>query len=205
MDTGVIIAIVVGALILLALLALLAKRGRDRKLESNRQEAREIRRGAEVSRAQADKTQAEADVQAAEARRQEAQSRQRAAEAEEQQREARERHLEAARLDPDVDEREVERQYDEGRTGQGITSHGYGESGGERGAVTQDRDRDGVDDRAEADKPSLKERVFGGDRDDEGVEHYERTETADVERERTYERNDQGEVVRDEERQRPRP
>jgi len=40
----------------------------------------------------------------------------------------------------------------------------------------------------------------GGDR----VEHYERTETPDVERERVYEQDDRGDVVRDEERERPR-
>jgi hypothetical protein len=180
MDTGVIIAIVVAALILLALLVLLGRKGRERKLETNRHEAREIRRGAEVNRAQADKTRAEADVQAAEARRQEAQARERAAEADEQHREARERHLEAARLDPDVDEREAAEQFDREHGHYGITSHGHGEPG----AAEQDRDRAGAD--------------------DEHVEHYERTETADVERERTFERDDQGQVVRDEERQRPR-
>jgi F0F1-type ATP synthase membrane subunit b/b' len=182
-DAGVIIAIVVGVLILLALFALLGKRGRDRKVESNRHEAREIRRGAEVSRAQADQTRAESDVQAAEARRQEAQARERAAEADEKHREARERHLEAARLDPDVDERQAEEQFDREHGHYGITSHGYGEAD----TAERDRDAEGVD-----------------DRDDERVEHYERTETADVERERHFERDDQGDVVRDDERQRPR-
>ena len=72
MDTGVIIAIVVGALILLALLWLLGRRARDRKLDTRRGEAREIRREAEVSRAQADRTRAEAEERAARARREEA-------------------------------------------------------------------------------------------------------------------------------------
>jgi hypothetical protein len=183
MDTGVIIAIVVAALILLALFMLLGKKGRDKKKESNRQEAREIRRGAEVERAQADQTRADADVKEAEARRADAQARETAAEADERQRAARERHLEAARLDPDVDEHEAAEQYDQdqGRK-HGITSHGYGESDSDesnRGAVSADRDN-------------------------EGVEHYERTETAGVERERVYEQDDSGDVVRDEERQRPR-
>jgi hypothetical protein len=183
MDTGVIIAIIVGVLILLALLWLLGKKGRERKHEANREQAREVRRGAAVNQAQADKTRAEADLQAAEARRQEATARERAAEADDQHREARERHLEAARLDPDVDEREAAEQYDREHDHYGITSHGYGESGG----PGQDRDRDGI-----------------ADRDDERVEHYERTETAGVERERRYEQNEQGEVVRDEESERPR-
>lgn len=183
MDTGVIIAIVVAALILLALFALLGKKGRDKKHESNRQEAREIRRGADVERAQADQTRADADVRAAEARRADAQARESAAEADDKQRAARERHLEAARLDPDVDEHEAAEQYDQeqGRK-HGITSHGYGESD------SDDRDRGAV----------------SAGRDDERVEHYERTETAGVERERVYEQDDDGDVVRDEERQRPR-
>jgi hypothetical protein len=180
MSTGVIIAIIVAALIVLALVVLLSRKGRERKLESNRQEARELRRGAEVDRASADKTQAEADIKAAEARRHDAEARESAADAEEQQREARERHLEAARLDPDVDESEAAEQYDQeqGRK-HGITSHGY-----ESDAPSGDRDPD---------------------RGDERVEHYERTETADSERERVYEQDDSGDVVRDEESRRPRP
>jgi type IV secretory pathway VirB10-like protein len=179
MSTGVIIAIIVAALIVLALVVLLSRKGRERKLESNRQEARELRRGAEVDRASADKTQAEADIKAAEARRHDAEARESAADAEEQQREARERHLEAARLDPDVDESEAAEQYDQeqGRK-HGITSHGY-----ESDAPSGDRDPDGGDER---------------------VEHYERTETADAERERVYEQDDSGDVVRDEESRRPR-
>ena len=177
MSTGVIIAIVVAALIVLALVVLLSRKGRERKLESNRQEARELRRGAEVDRASADKTQAEADMKAAEARRHDAEA------ADEQQREARERHLEAARLDPDVDESAAAEEYDQeqGRK-HGITSHGY-----ESDAPSGDRDHDGV-----------------ADRGDERVEHYERTETAGAERERVYEQDDSGDVVRDEESRRPR-
>jgi hypothetical protein len=181
MDTWVIIVIIVAVLILLALLLLLGRKGRERKLESNRQEAREIRRGAEVDTAQADKARAEADVKAAEARRHEAQARERSAHADEQHRAARERHLEAARLDPDVDEDEAAAQYDR--------EHGPGGTG----PSGLDRDRDGVDDRAEGTGAA------GG-----GVEHYERTETADTERERVYEQDESGDVVRDEERERPR-
>lgn len=177
MDAGLIVAIVVGALILLALFVLLGRKGRDRKLEANRHEAREIRRGADVDRAQADKSRAEADVEAAEARSQEAHARERSLEAEDQQREARDRHLEAASLDPDVDEREAEERYDREQDPRGATTHGYGESD----VAAPDRARE-----------------------DEHVEHHERTETGDAERERHFERNDQGEVVRDEERRQPR-
>ena len=45
----------------------------------------------------------------------------------------------------------------------------------------------------------------GSDRGDgEAVEHHERTETPDAERERHFERDEDGNVVRDEERQQPR-
>jgi hypothetical protein len=186
MDAGVIIAIVVGALILLALFALLGRKGRERKLESNRRQAHEIRREAEVERAHADRTRAEADAQAAEARRQDALARERSAEADERHHAARDRHLEAASLDPDTDEDAAAAQYDREHSQHGITAHGYdGETEGE------------------ADRPGLKERLFGSN-DDEHVEHYERTETPDAERERRFERDEDGNVVRDEEREQPR-
>ena len=102
MDTGVIIAIVVGALLLLALFMLLGRKGRERKLETKRQEAREIRREAHVTEAQADRTSAEADERAAKARREEAAAREQAAEAERHQEAAAERHAEADDRDPDV-------------------------------------------------------------------------------------------------------
>jgi hypothetical protein len=166
MDTGVIVAIVIGALILLALLWLLGRRARERKLDTRRGEARGIRREAEVSRAQADRTRAEAEERAARARREEATAREQAAHAESKQEEARDRHLQAASVDPDVDEREAAERYDREGVG-GITSHG------------------------------------GGDADN-GVEHHEETRTADEEHERHYERDEDGDVVRDEEYRRPR-
>jgi hypothetical protein len=181
MSTGLIIAIVVAALILLALFVLLGRKGRERRLETRRHEAREIGREAEVSRAQADKTSAEADTQAAEARRQEALARERAAEAEEQQREARERHIEAARRHPDMDEKEAAAEFDRQhaeRTG-GATAAGAGGAG--TGAAGT------------------------GATEGEGpVQHYEHTETPSEERERRLERDEQGQIVRDEEYQEPR-
>jgi F0F1-type ATP synthase membrane subunit b/b' len=163
MSTGLIIAIVVVALILLGLFVLLGRKGRERKLETRRHEAREIGREAEVSRAQADRTRAEAETQAAEARRQDALARERAAEAETQHRDARERHIEAARRHPDMDENEAAAEFDRQHAA------GAGTAGGE-GAVR----------------------------------HHERTETPDEERERRFERNEQGEVVRDETYEEPR-
>jgi F0F1-type ATP synthase membrane subunit b/b' len=204
MDAGVIIAIVIGALLLLALFMLLGRKGRERKLESRRHEAREIRREAELDRAQADKTRAEADAQAAEARRQEALARQRAAEAEEQHRTARDRHLEAASLDPDADEEEEAARFDRDRSQSGIISYGDEQppsaGAGAAGGPAYDRDDEDNDNG----KPSLKERLFGSKDDDESVEHYERTATTDEERERRFARDEQGEVVKDEELHRPR-
>jgi F0F1-type ATP synthase membrane subunit b/b' len=200
MDAGVIIAIVIGALLLLALFMLLGRKGRERKLESRRHEAREIRREAELDRAQADKTRAEAEAQAAEARRQEALARQRAAEAEEQHRTARERHLEAASLDPDADEDEEAARIDRDRGQSGIISYGdeqpAGAGAGAAGEPAYEQEDNG--------KPSLKERLFGSKKDDESVEHYERTATTDEERERRFARDEEGDVVKDEELHRPR-
>jgi F0F1-type ATP synthase membrane subunit b/b' len=163
MSTGLIIAIVIAALILLALFWFVGRKGRERKLETRRHEAREIGREAELSRAEADKTRAEAEAQSAEARRQDALARERAAAADEQHREARERHIEAAKKHPDMDEDEAAAQFDR-----------------EHGA------RDDT-------------RYEGG-----AISHQEHTETPDVERERRFERNEQGEVVRDEEYEEPR-
>jgi F0F1-type ATP synthase membrane subunit b/b' len=171
MSTGLIIAIVIAALILLALFWFVGRKGRERRLETRRHEAREIGREAELSRAEADRTRAEADAQGAEARRQEALARERAAAADEQHREARERHIEAAKKHPDMDEKEAAEQFDR--------EHAAG--GG-----TADAARDDT-------------RYEGG-----AISHQERTETPDVERERRFERNEQGEVVRDEEYEEPR-
>jgi F0F1-type ATP synthase membrane subunit b/b' len=164
MDTGVIIAIVVGALIVLALLWLVGRAGRNRRHETRREEARGIRREAEVGRAQADRTRAEAEAQAAEAKRQDALARERAASAEEQHAEARERHIEAARKDPDADPDEAAAAFDARQGGTATTT---------------------------------------GD-EDQSIEHYERTADSDVEHERRFERNDNGEVVRDEQYEQPR-
>ena len=165
MDTGVIIAIVVGALIVLALLWLLGRRAREQRLDTRRGEARQIRREAEVSRAQADGTRAEAEERAARARREEASAREQAAHAESRQQEARDRHLEAARVDPDVDEREAAERYDREDV-DGITSHGSGED-----------DAEGVEHHEETRTA-----------DEERERHYERDQDGDVVRDEEYRR-----------------
>jgi hypothetical protein len=170
MDTGVIIAIVVGVLILLGLLWLLARSGRNRRHEARRVEAREIRREAEVGTAQADRTRAEADAQAAEARRQDALARERAASADEQRRDARERHIAAAEKDPDADPDVAAEEFDR-------------EHGGRDTAATG---------------------TTGAETGDQSVEHYERTSSPDMEQERRFERNEEGEVVRDDQYEEPR-
>jgi FtsZ-interacting cell division protein ZipA len=181
MDVGVIIAIVVVALILLALFAFIGRKGRQRKLETRRHEAREIGREAELHRAEADRTRAEADAQSAEARRQEALARERAAEAEEKHRQARDRHIEAASRHPDMDEKEAAEEFDRRHAEQ---REGRGTSAGTAGATT-------------AGDPSA-------DNGEGAVRHHERTETPAEERERHFERDEQGEVVRDEEYHEPR-
>ena len=137
MDTGAIIAIVIAALVVIALLVVVSRRGRERKLETRRDEAHEIRRDAEVGQAQADRTRAEAEERAARARREEATAREQAARAADQGRDAAERRTEADRIDPDVDESEaLERDEREqgGKDPGGITSHGGGT--GEQGQRT---------------------------------------------------------------------
>jgi FtsZ-interacting cell division protein ZipA len=164
MDTGVIIAIVIGVLLLIALFVLLGKKGRERKMETRRDESREIRREAEVKDARADRVGAEAEERAAKARREEAIAREQSAEAEKHKREAHEHHAKAHEIDPDA---KGEYRPEEGRT-TGATTAGTGSE-------------------------------TGSGSDDQGVQHYERTETTDEEHERRFARNEQGEVVADEE------
>jgi hypothetical protein len=171
-----IVVIVVAALILLALFMLLGKKSRDKRHETRRAEAREIRREAELGRAEADKTRAEADAQAAEARRQEALARERAHEARERHDEARERHLEAARKDPDADEDAAAEQWDREHAQPGVAG----------AAGTTDADSAPASGR------------------DSRVEHYERTADSDTERERRFARDSDGQVLRDEEYEQPR-
>jgi hypothetical protein len=103
MDAGVIIAIVVGALVLIAAIAIASKMARERRLEGKRDQAREIRHEAQVRGAQAEHQQAEAQERAARARKEQAAADEQAAEAERHQRFARDRHAEAQDLDPDSD------------------------------------------------------------------------------------------------------
>ena len=101
MSTGAIVVIGLAARVVLALVAVLARKGRERRLETRRVEAGEIRREAELHGARADGIRAEAEERAARARREEAVAREQALRADEHAQEADEHHRRAAELDPD--------------------------------------------------------------------------------------------------------
>src|SRR5688572_28699340 len=117
MSTGAIIAIVIGALILIALAVLLARRGRERRLETRRVEAGEHRDQARVRARTAEREQAEADEatarakkarahaeeQAAQARRAEAEAEAKADHATHERTQAQELHGRADEIDPDAE------------------------------------------------------------------------------------------------------
>lgn len=116
MSTGAIVAIAIGAVILIALIAYVGSVARRRRLEGRRQEARGLHRqartqsievetaraAAEEHDAQSRRARAEADEKSAEARRNEALAQQRAAEADQGAEVARERHDRARAVDPDM-------------------------------------------------------------------------------------------------------
>ena len=122
MSTGAIIAIVIGAVVLVGLLVLLARRGRERRLESRRVEATEHRSEARVRARTADREQADADEaaarakkaraaaeeQAAVARRAEADAEAKADHAHHERTQAEELHGRAGELDPDAGDPQAE-------------------------------------------------------------------------------------------------
>ena len=124
MSTLGTIAIIVGAVVLLALIAIALMGARKKRLDSRREQAGELRneaqrhgRLAERQRAEADeraarakKAEAEAEEKAAVARRERALAEQRETVAGRQERFARGRHEEAQSVDPDVDEDSADRQ-----------------------------------------------------------------------------------------------
>jgi len=116
MSTGAIIAIVVGAIILVALLAYTAAAMRRHRLEGRREEARGLHRqaqarsiqvegqraSAEEHAARSRRAQAEAEEKAAQARRDELVAQERAVEADRGAEAAREHHDRARAVDPDM-------------------------------------------------------------------------------------------------------
>ena len=123
MSTGAIVAIVIGALILIALMVFLARKGRERKHESLREEAHEHRTQARVRARTAEREQADADQaaarakkaraaaeeQAAQARRAETEAEAKAEHAEHERGHAEQLHGRATELDPDADDTEESR------------------------------------------------------------------------------------------------
>ena len=101
MDAVVIVAIVIGALVLIALFAAIARRGRERQLEGRRTEAAEHRLEAEVRGARADRQEASAEERAARAKREQAIAQEQAARARQERQLAEERHEHAREVDPD--------------------------------------------------------------------------------------------------------
>ena len=104
MDAGVIIAIVVGAILLIAIFALLARRRKTVRTEQRRVEARTHREEATVRSARATKAEAEAEERMARAKREQAVAEEQSAVASRERRFAKTKHEQAAELDPDADE-----------------------------------------------------------------------------------------------------
>lgn len=125
MSTGAIVAIVIGALLVIALLVFLAKRGRERRFENMRLEAQEHRDEARVRARSADRDQAEADEaaarskkaraiaeeQAAQARRAEAEAEAKADHARHEREHADSLHQRAGEIDPDADGEQDNRRF----------------------------------------------------------------------------------------------
>ena len=125
MSTGAIVAIVIGALLVIALLVVLAKRGRERRFENMRQEAQEHRSEARVRSRSAERDQAEADEaaarakkarataeeQAAHARRAEAEAEAKADHARHEREHADSLHQRAGEIDPDADGEQDNRRF----------------------------------------------------------------------------------------------
>jgi hypothetical protein len=102
-DAGLIIALVIVGVVLLALFVLVGRRRKAARDEEHRVEAREHREEAQIRGARAERTRAEAEERAARARREQAVADEQAAAAGREQRFARERHRRADELDPDRD------------------------------------------------------------------------------------------------------
>ena len=116
MSTGAVIAIAIGAVLLLAVIGLVGVFVRRRRVETRREQAGELRQEAQARElratregaaadeqaARARQSQAQAEEKAAVARREGAEAQQRAEAAEGERRFARDRHEEARSVDPDA-------------------------------------------------------------------------------------------------------
>lgn len=101
-----VVLIVLGALVLLVIIWMLARKGRERRLDSRREEAGELRQTARSHELQAQQQEAEAEERAARARREAAAAEHQAARAESARAEAQQHVRQADDVDPDAEEAE---------------------------------------------------------------------------------------------------
>ena len=101
MDVGIIVAIVIGAVVLIALFAMLGRKRSAKRTEQRRVEAHQHREEARVRGARATRAEAEAEERAARAKREQALAEEQAATAERERRFARSKQEKATELDPD--------------------------------------------------------------------------------------------------------
>ena len=106
MSAGAIIAIVIAAIVLIALLAVVLPRVRERNFERRRAQASDLRDEARQHEVRAQRDSAAAEEQAARARREAAEAQQRAERAAGARETAREHAEKARAVDPDVDDGE---------------------------------------------------------------------------------------------------
>jgi FtsZ-interacting cell division protein ZipA len=102
MSTLAIVLIVIGALIVIGIVAAMLTGARQRRLEDRRQIARQHREEADSRRLDAEMNQAAADEKAARARREAAEAESRSQDAEREQETARAHAEHAQRVDPDA-------------------------------------------------------------------------------------------------------
>src|SRR5437763_4572678 len=154
MSTGAIVAIAVGAVIVLAIILVLGRMARNRRLERRRGQARELRQeasarsqraeevraSADEATARAERRQAEADEQTAKARKDSVAAEREGEHAAEEILAARTRHDRAREIDPDTDDSAEHEaaDLDAGRSNGagekvGAEQHPGGPAGGSRG------------------------------------------------------------------------
>ena len=104
-----VVLIVLAALVVALIIWMAVRKGRERRLDSRREEAGELRQTARSHELQAQQQEAEAEERAARARREAAAAEHQAARAESAREEAQQHSREAAEVDPDTDPDEAER------------------------------------------------------------------------------------------------
>jgi FtsZ-interacting cell division protein ZipA len=106
MGTGGIVAIIIIAALVLVAFAFVSRKARNKRLDSRRDEARDLRRKANERELRGQREQALADEKAALAKRAAAEAELRSQRAQEEGRFAREHHERAVKVDPDASEKQ---------------------------------------------------------------------------------------------------